>query len=93
MQEVFKKIEAEPRLDMMLVFLKTSHNTDLRKFLDEEDRFKDYIRMIIQFDSTVHFQGETKSLFMISNHSWYAMRIIKPNDHVRLSYSDIYYIR
>ena len=34
MQEVFRKIEAEPKLDMMLVFLKTSLNTDFKKFLD-----------------------------------------------------------
>ena len=79
MQEVFRKIEAEPKLDMMLVFLKTSHNTDLNKFLDEENRFKDY--------------AETKSSFIKSNHTWYAMRIVKPNNDVRLSYSDVYNIR
>ena len=91
-QEVFRKIEEEPKLDVMLVFLKTSHNTDFKKFLDEENRFKDYVRMVIQFDSTVHFPGEVKSFFMMSNHTWYAMRIVKPNSNVRLSLSDIYHM-
>ena len=92
MQEVFRKIEAEPMLDMMLVFLKTAHNTDYKKFLDEESYFKDYVRMVIKFDSTVHFPGETNSPFMRSNHTWYAVRIVKPCNDVRLSYSDVYEI-
>ena len=90
MQEVFRKIETEPKLDMMLVFLKTAHDTDYRKFLDEENYFKDYVKMVIRFDSTVHFPGETNSPFVRSNHTWYAMRIVKPCNDERLSHSDIY---
>ena len=90
MQEVFRKIETEPELDMMLVLLKTAHDTDYRKFLDEENYFKNYVQMVIKFDSTVHFPGETNSSFVRTNHTWYAMRIVKPYNDVRLSHSDIY---
>ena len=92
-QDVFKKIEAERILDMTLIFLKTAHDTDLRKLLDEEGRFKNYVRAVIQFDSKVHFPGENPSRFMISYHTWYAMRIIKPCDQTQLTSVDILPLR
>ena len=92
MQEVFRKIEAESKLDMMLVFLKTAHDTDYRKFLEDGNYFKNYVRMVIKFDSTVHFPGETNSPFVRSNHTWYAMRIVKPCNDERLSQSDVYHM-
>ena len=78
---------------MTLIFLKTAHDTDLKKFLDEEGRFKKYVRAIIQFDSKVHFPGKNPTKFMISCHTWYAMRIIKPCDQTQLTSVDILPLR
>ena len=93
MKDVFRKIEVEPKLDMLLVFLKTTHDTDFRKFIEDEIYFKNYVKLVITFESTVHFPGETSSSFVRSNHTWYAMKIVKPCNNVRLSCSDIYYMR
>ena len=93
MKDVFRKIEVEPKLDMLLVFLKTTHDTDFRKFIEDEIYFKNYVKLVITFESTVHFPGETSSSFVRSNHTWYAMKIVKPCNNVRLSYSDIYHMR
>ena len=65
---------------------------DYKKFLDGENCFKDYVRMVIKFNSTVHFPGETNSIFVKAVHTWYAMRIVKPCNNERLSCSDIYYM-
>ena len=93
MHQVTKKIEAEKSIDLLLIFLKTKHNTDLKRFLTEDGCFKSYIKMIVAFDSKVHFPGDKPSRFMISRHSWYAMRIVKNNHVCKLKLKDIYYFK
>ena len=93
MFDVTKKIEAEKDLDLVLVFLKTKHDNDLKRFLRKDGRFKDYIKMIVKFDSKVHFLGDNPSNFMISNHTWYAMRIVKDNKCCNLTKKDILFIK
>ena len=93
MHQVTKKIEAEKSIDLLLIFLKTKHNTDLKRFLTEDGCFKSYIKMIVAFESKVHFPGDKPSRFMISRHSWYAMRIVKNNHVCKLKPKDIYYFK
>ena len=93
MHEVFKKLEKERTIDMVLVFLKTSHNTDLTRFLDKSGHFKSYIKNIIAFDSRVHSPGNNPTKFLLANHSWYALRIVKDNNYCQLKQIDIYHLR
>ena len=93
MYEVFKKIEKENTIDMILVFLKTAPNTDLRRFLNKIGYFRSYNKKIIAFDSRVHFPGNNPTQFMRSIHSWYALRIVKDNNYCQLKQIDIYHLR
>ena len=92
MYAVTQKIEAEKHVNMILIFLRTKHNTDLERFLDKDGCFKSYIKGVVAFDSRVHFPGDNPTSFMRSNHSWYAMRIIKNNDFCKLYKSEIFYL-
>ena len=90
--EVFKKIEAEESLDLMLVMLSTKHDTDFTKFLKDHNTFRDYVKMCIFFESRVYFPGKRTSKFMISNHSWHALRIVKNGSNHNLKIKDIYHL-
>ena len=93
MHQVTKKIEAEKSVDLLLIFLKTRHNTDLERFLNEDGYFKNFVKMIVRFESKVYHPGDKPSKFMLSNHTWYAMRIVKDNHACKLKKKDIYYLR
>ena len=90
--DVFKKIEAENRLDLLLIFLKTNHDTDLKRFTNNNGHFKSYVKMVAAFESTVHHPGNNPSKFMISNHSWYALRILKHDTLYNFKMSDIIHL-
>ena len=90
--DVSKKIEAEKQIDILLILHKSSHDADLRRFIDKDDYFKSYVKMVATFDSRVHFPGDKPSRFMISNHTWYALRIIKNNKLYKFKISDIYHL-
>ena len=92
MFDVFKKIEAEKQIDILLILHKSNHNADLKRFIGKDDYFKSYIRMVVTFDSKVHFPGDKPSRFLISNHTWYALRIIKNDELYKFSTSDIYHL-
>ena len=77
---------------MVLILLKSSHNTDLKRFVGKDDYFKDYVKMVVTFDSKVHSPVDRPSRFLISNHTWYALRIIKNDELYRFSTSDIYHL-
>ena len=91
MNDVFKKIEASNEIDMVLIFLKTNHDTDLKRFQDRNGRFRNYIKRILMFEANVHFPGEDPPRFMIAQHSWYAMRIVKDNVFCSLTIKDIFH--
>ena len=63
------------------------------KFELEGSEFHGWSFIILQFDSKVHFPGEYPTRFMISCHTWYAMRIIKPCDQTQLTSVDILNLR
>ena len=88
--DVFRKIEAEKQIDMVLILLKSSHNTDLKRFVGKDDYFKDYVKMVVTFDSRVHSPVDRPSRFLICNHTWYALRIVKNDERYRFNTSDIY---
>ena len=90
MFEVFKKIESEKHIDIVLIFLKTIHDTDIRR--NGNGHFKSYVKMVATFESRVYFPGDKPSKFMLSNHTWYAMRIIKNNKLYNFKVSDIFYL-
>ena len=90
--EVFKKIETEESLDLILVMLSTKHDTDFTKFLKNRNTFKDYVKMCIYFESRVYFPGKRASKFMISKHSWHALRIVKNGVKHNLKTKDIYHL-
>ena len=90
--EVYKKIEAEETLDLVLVMLSTKHDADFARFLKDTTTFKDYVKMCILFESRVHFPGENPSRFMVSNHSWHAFRIVKNGSSYNLKTKDIYHL-
>ena len=92
MFDVFKKIEAEKYLDLMLILLKTNHDSDLKRFMDGNGFFKNYVKTVVHFESRVHFPGDRPSKFMISNHHWYAVRILKHDTLYNFRKSDIYYM-
>ena len=89
--EVFKKIESEDSLDLILVMLSTTHDSDFAKFLKDNKSFKEYIKGCVHFTSKVHFPGKKPSRFMISTHSWYALRIVKNGTNYNLKLRDVYY--
>ncbi len=93
MHQVTKKIEAEKSVDLLLIFLKTNHNTDLERFLNKDGHFKDFVKMIVSFESKVYHPGDKPSRFMLCSHTWYAMRIVKDNHACKLKKKDIYYLR
>ena len=90
--EVFKKIDTEESLDLVLVMLSTKHDADFTKFLKDRNTFKDYVKMCIYFESRVYFPGTKTSKFMISNHSWHALRIVKNGSNHNLKIKDIYHL-
>ena len=90
--DVFKKIEAEKHIDLLLILLKTNHNTDLKRFMSGNSYFKSYIKMVAAFDSRVYFPGDRPSRFMMNNHSWYALRILKHDALYKFKISDIFYL-
>ena len=90
--DVFKKIEAEKQIDILLILHKSNHDADLKRFTDKDDYFKSYVKMVATFDSRVHFPGDRPSRFMISNHTWYALRIIKNNELYKFKMSDMYHL-
>ena len=92
MFDVFKKIEAEKYIDLLLILLKTNHNTDFKRFTDKNGHFKSYVKMVVAFESKVYSPGDKPSKFMLSNHTWYAMRILKHNKLYNFKESDIYFI-
>ena len=92
MFDVFKKIEAEKQIDIVLILLKTIHDTDLRRFIDENGYFKSYVKMVVTFESRVYFPGDKPSKFMISNHTWHAMTILKHDTLYNFKVSDIFYM-
>ena len=92
MYNVFKKIESEEQVDIVLILHKTNHDTDLRRFTDKNGHFKSYVKMVAIFDSRVHFPGDKPSRFMISKHTWYALRIIKNNELYNFKMSDIFHL-
>ena len=91
--EVFKKIESEENLDLILVILHTTHNSDFARFLKNDKTFKDYVKGCVHFESRIHFPGKKPSRFMISSHFWYALRIVKNGTNYNLKLRDIYYFR
>ena len=91
--EVFKKIESEENLDLILVILRTTHNSDFARFLKNDKTFKDYVKGCVHFESRIHFPGKKPSRFMISSHFWYALRIVKNGTNHNLRLRDIYYFR
>ena len=91
--EVFKKIDTEESLDLVLVMLSTKHDADFAKYLKDRNTFKDYVKMCIYFESRVHFPGRRPSKFMVSNHSWHAIRIVKNGTKHNLKVKDIYHLR
>ena len=90
--DVFKKIEAEKQIDILLNLHKSNHDADLRRFTYKDGYFKSYVKMVAMFDSRVHFLGDKPSRFMISKHMWYALRIIKDNELYNFKMSDIYHL-
>ena len=77
---------------MLLILLKSNHNMELKRFIGKDDHFKNYVKMVVTFDSKVHFPGDKPSRFLISNHTWYALRIIKNEEMYRFNTSDIYHL-
>ena len=92
MFEVFKKIEAEKFVDLFLVFLKTNHDADFKRFTDKNGYFKSYVKMVATFESKVHSPGDKPSRFMMNNHSWYALRILKHDALYKFKISDILHL-
>ena len=66
--EVFKKIEAEETLDLVLIMLSARHDSDFARFLEDNNTFKDYVKMCVFFESKVHYPGKNPTNFMLSNH-------------------------
>ena len=77
---------------MLLILLKSIHNTELKRFVGKDDYFKSYVKMVVTFDSRVHSPLDKPTRFLISNHTWYALRIIKDEKVYRFSTSDIYHL-
>ena len=90
--DVFKKIEAENHIDLLLIFLQTNHNTDLKRFTNSNGHFKSYVKTVATFESKVYHPGSQPSRFMISNHSWYALRILKHDTLYDFKMSDIIHL-
>ena len=90
--DVFKKIEAEEHIDLLLILLQTNHDTDLKRFMSGNNYFKSYVKMVAAFESRVHFPGDKPSRFMMNNHSWYALRILKHDVLYKFKISDIFYL-
>ena len=89
--KVFKKIETSTTLDLLLIILKTAHDSDLKLFVEEDGCFKNYVQSIARFDSGVYFPN-TPTQFMICNHSWWALHIVKkPGKHFMKTFSDVFY--
>ena len=73
--------------------LSTQHDSDFARFLKDDNTFKDYVKKCVFFESKVHYPGKNPSKFMISNHSWYALRIVKKGYLYDLKLKNIYYLR
>ena len=54
--------------------------------------FKSYVKTVAAFESTVYHPGNQPSRFMISNHSWYALRILKHDTLYDFKMSDIIHL-
>ena len=87
--DVFKKIEAESHADLLLIILQTIHNTDLKRFTNSNGHFRSYVKTVAAFESKIHHPGNNPSKFMISKHSWYALRILKHDTLYDFKMSDI----
>ena len=90
--KVFKKIEATRKLNMILIILKTNHDTDFKLFLDDETNFKPYVKGCVKFESRVHCPNPPTK-FMLEMHSWWALHIRKCGTNYRKTIRDIYYYR
>ena len=90
--DVFKKIEAEEHIDLLLILLQTNHNTDLKRFMSGNIYFKSYVKTVAAFNSRVHFPGDKPSRFMMNIHSWYALRILKHDALYKFKISDILHL-
>ena len=91
--EVFKKIEAEKTLDLVLIMLSTWHDADFARFLKGNKTFKGYVKKCAFFESRIHFPGKDPSRFMTSYHSWYTLHIVKKDRLYDLKLKNIYHLR
>ena len=76
MYKVFKKIENSPSLNLIHIFLKTNGDTIFKLFLEGDGKFKCYVKKCLICDSRV-FSPFLQSRFMVSNHTWYILHIVK----------------
>ena len=89
--KVFKKIEAsKEKLDLLLIILKTKHDTDFKLFMENKSDFKYYVKGCVNFETRVHCPNPPTK-FMMEMHSWWALHISKCGINYNKTYRDIYY--
>ena len=86
--KVFKKIEATKILDIVLIIMKTRHNTVFNLFVDENGQFKPYVKKCLTFDSRVYSPIKC-SKFTTELHTWYVLHINKGTRKYNLKLNDI----
>ena len=88
--KVFKKIQAAKSLELLLIMVKTSHDTDLKIFMNDDSAFKYYVKKCVYFETRVYCPNKPTK-FMIAEHSWWALHIKKCDMDFKLQFKDVYY--
>ena len=88
--KVYKKIEASDNLNLLLIILKTKHDTDFKLFMKNEFDFKYYVKGCVKFETRVHCPNPPTK-FMLEMHSWWALHISKCDVDYKRTRRDIYY--
>ena len=89
--KVFKKIETSKEVDLLLIILKTKHDTDFKLFLEDDVKFKSYVKGCVKFESRVYCPNPPTK-FMLEKHSWWAIHILKCGLNYKKTLENIHYL-